>query len=145
MSNPDLSAHKTPANITTTTANTTTITTSSNDSSAVSKKDKQMAAVLDLKNIASRLDDATNEITHLLKLIQDDNPSNRPIKSALSSMKSAILPHLVNSSDSIRNASIVLAPIGSINYVHNFEEKKRKSDAHDEMLNEKCGSTSLHE
>ena len=45
---------------------------SSVPSSSVSRKDNQMAAVLELKNAATRLIDAKNEITNLIENLLSD-------------------------------------------------------------------------
>ena len=95
-----------------------------------SKKDKQLAAVLFLKDFVCRIDDVKRELTSLILSFPDRVNLTWSQRAAFSSIESTIIPFLSNSMTPLKDSAKLLSPISCSEYVHQFKERKRKKISH---------------
>ena len=107
-----------------------------------STKDKQLSLTLELKEISARLSDVATELTELHHLLLDPSSSNRQKSSALTLIKSTIIPFICATSIKISASMNNLSSIAIANYVRKQNEAKRKSETELNENWEKQGKSS---
>ena len=93
------------------------------------KKDKQLAALLFLKDFASRIADVNRELTSLISSFPDRKILTWSQRSALCSIEKSIIPFTSNAQTPLHDAVNSLSPISCSDYVHQFRERKRKKNS----------------
>ena len=108
-------------------------TTVTPQSTRSSQKDKQLDAVLFLKDFSCRLDDVQKELTSFVSSFVDRSTLTRNQRSGMISIEKVIIPLISVSLPRIKNATTLLVPIASCDYVHKFNEKNRNAIAHNQL------------
>ena len=100
------------------------------DSPSLSIKDKQLKAVIYMKEVSDRMTDVSCELKELTRIFSSSTDENiRLQKLSMSSLAKTIIPFLDESASRINTASKILAPIGGTDYVHRINESKRTRQA----------------
>ena len=102
---------------------------------SMSTKDKQFNYCLILKQIGSRLSDVHYEIESLYDVLIASESRSQEEKKMLSNLRLSILPFLLKASKQTFDASTILSPIASTNYVHKRAESERRRLANNEADN----------
>ena len=90
-----------------------------------SQKDKQLAALLFLKEFSCRLDNVKKELTSFVLLFPNQKYMTWSQRSALISIEKSIVPFISTSLLPLNNAEKLLSPISSTSYVHDFKEREK--------------------
>ncbi|KAL7552482.1 hypothetical protein ACHAWF_015738 [Thalassiosira exigua] len=98
------------------------------DSIAATKEDGKFDATKHLYTTSARLENAANVLDAYCRLFFDNQTSRNQILQKTRHVRNYILPLLKSASESLNDAARELAPIASIKYVHNREEKRRRRD-----------------
>ena len=91
-------------------------------------KDKQMKAVLYLKESSARMHDLAEELNRMHDVMRDNELSNRTKNSQLITLKYTIIPFVHDTFEQIFNHSKILSPIVGLDYVHEREECKKRNN-----------------
>ena len=87
-----------------------------NEQSSV--KDKQMKAVLYLKESSVRMHDLAEELNRMHDVMRDNELSNRTKNSELIRLKRTIIPFVHDTSENCFDYSKIVSPIAGLDYVH---------------------------
>ena len=93
----------------------------------LSIKDKQINAVLYVKESSAMMRDLTEELNRMYDVIRDNELSNRTKNSELIKLKRTVIPFVYDTAKQFFNHSKILSSTAALDYVHKREEcKKRK-------------------
>ena len=99
--------------------------------SALTKSDAKFEATKHLYLTATRLNNAAKVLEEYCGVFSDKLASRTKIVQKSQHLKRYIVPLLTYAADTIDDMGKVLAPIASVKYVHDRNERKRKSDVVD--------------
>ena len=103
-----------------------------NEQSSV--KDKQMKAVLYLKESSARMHDLAEELNRMHDVMRDNELSNRTKNSELIKLKRTIIPFVYDTAEQFFNHSKILSSTAALDYVHKREECKKRKNT-EELIN----------